>query len=428
MKGKKFLALASIFAGVALVGTTFAAWAVTDNAGTKHIKVSGGKISADTTTTYVTLDYGTHTALSDVANLEAGTKRFAGKAGLVATYSGATSYDGKLTLAMSTTATGTNKLLDFVKVYCYAAEPTYNSTTKIVSAVPSGANDLLITLDRSHLSGSASITMTSDTEKLVYFVVEMTNSYNNGTADVTIDASILSSIKNDIVDVSVDWDHDETTEQPIAHSTTVYYKPTLGTDDKVYCYAFKGTAANAEYPGLEMTNEGNGLYSYTINTDLYDKFILSYGHGQTNTKARAEDFAVTEVVGTNNFYNGSTWTTKPVADTSLTADYYVVGSMAASSWGCNSAFAMTKDTTVKDDAQADTYKITGVSFAAGDKFKVRNNSNLASEEWYSNTSTWDGCGYTLDGEGNLVVSAAGTYTVQLYRTSNFNNHIVLTKN
>ena len=53
MKGKKFLALASIFAGVALVGTTFAAWAVTDNAGTKHIKVSGGKISADTTTTYV---------------------------------------------------------------------------------------------------------------------------------------------------------------------------------------------------------------------------------------------------------------------------------------------------------------------------------------------------------------------------------------
>lgn len=422
MKSKKILALASIFAGVALVGGTFAAWAVTDNANTKNIKISGEKINPDTGTSYVTLEYGEHTSVADVANLEAGTKRYAGTVGLVATYTGAEAYNGLLGLEMSQAARAGARLIDYLKVYVYDAAPTYDSTTKVVSGT---SGNLLLTLDGSAgtpvLSNTASIAMTSGTEKQVYFVVEMLST--------AADATILNTIKSDIVNLAVDWNHD-TTGQPVASSTTVYYKPTLSSGDKVYCYAWKDKTPNADWPGQEMTLESDGVYSYTINTTSFDKFILCYGQDDTYTKARETDFAITEVVGANNYWNGTTWTTRPAADPTLTADYYIVGDMAASDWGCNATYAMTEMTEGADhtdDAGNNKYMATGVVFAAGQKIKIRNNSNRANEEWYSNVGTWEGCGFTLDLDGNVVVTAAGTYTVYLLRTSNYNNNILLTK-
>ena len=423
MKGKKILAFASIFAGVALVGTTFAAsaWAVTDNAGTKTIKISGEKINSDTGTGYVTLEYGSHTELSDVANLVAGTKRYAGAAGLVATYTGAESYNGLLTLSMSQPAREGVRLIDYVKVYVYDTNVglVYDQSNKVVSAVPTATP--IITLNgavSASRDGSVSISM-PQTEKMVYFVVEMIAE--------GVDATVLGTIKSDVINVTVDWDHD-TNNQTVATSKTVYYKPSGAKDGEVYCYAWKGKVPNAEYPGLPMTKEADGVYSYVINTTTFENFILSYNDNDgVNHKAREADFEVTDVVGTDNYWNGTSWGKRPVADATLTADYYVVGDMAVSGWACKPAYAMDKDSVEKDDATQDTYVITGVSFAAGQQIKVRNNSNNANEEWYSNVTTWDNCGFTISDGGNVVVTAAGTYTVRLYRNSNQNNHIVLSR-
>ena len=422
MKGKKLLALASIFAGAALVGATFAAWAVTDNANTKKIQISGERINTDTGTSYVTLEYGESATLADVANLEQGTKRYAGAVNLVATYTGAESYNGLLKVSMDQTGSGT-RLIDYLTIKVFDVDPTtgtgaaYDSESKIITSYPTSLTPILtITKTTTEENRQKSIAMTSGTPKTVYFVVEMA---------AISDLATINAIKSHVVNTSIDWDHDPT-GQTVASSTTVYYKPTIGEGDKVYCYAWKGKVPNADWPGIEMNLESDGVYSYVINTTNFDHFILCYGKDGTYTKAQEADFLVSEVVGEDNFWDGDEWTTRPVADPTLTADYYVVGNFGTSGWACKADYAMTPDADTKDDDNNPTYVKTGLALTAGQKLKVRNNSNNANEEWYTNVSVW-GELFTLDDEGNVVISANGTYTVRLYKGSNQNNHIVLDK-
>lgn len=416
MKGKIILALASIFAGTALFGSTFAAstWAVTDDAPTKTGKISGEKVEADTTTAYVTLEYGASTELTDVANLESGTIRYAGKVGLKATYTGAESYKGLLTVRLTQPEKSGEKLIDYLKVRVYDKEPTYDSD-KIVSAT-AAETTTYITLDGTAetpvLSASRSLSMTNGSEKVVYFVVEL-----DASAGV---AAVLNAVKSDLVTLSVDWDHD-TNGQTITESELVYYKPSVGENEDAYLYAWKGKAYNAEYPGVKMSKDADGYYYYEINTTLFDHFILSYGNGTEagNTKAREADFAITELDGVNNYFNGTEWAKKPAADPTLVADYYVVGDM--NSWLCNSAYALTE----VENAKETEYKSAVLTLAAGAKLKVRTNSNEAEAHWYSSVSTWENCGFTIDNEGNVVVTAAGNYEVHFYPNSANNNCVTL---
>ena len=75
------------------------------------------------------------------------------------------------------------------------------------------------------------------------------------------------------------------------------------------------------------------------------------------------------------------------------------------------------------DAQdSNHYTLADVELTANDEIKV-NNPSQGDNGWYSNVS--DGSHYTVAQNGNVVVGDTGTYDIDFYVTSEYNNHIVL---
>ena len=104
----------------------------------------------------------------------------------------------------------------------------------------------------------------------------------------------------------------------------------------------------------------------------------------------------------------------PGGDEPVEAGFFLAGDH--NSWAANAAGKMTVD-----PQDSNKYSIADVELAAGGKLKVR----TAGQDWYSNAGTWTGCGFTLDDDANIVVTAAGTYTVDFYVEAQQGNHIVL---
>ena len=107
-------------------------------------------------------------------------------------------------------------------------------------------------------------------------------------------------------------------------------------------------------------------------------------------------------------------------DHTLPADYFLIGGF--NGWTTEDVnYKLTKVT-------ANQYQITGIEFVAGDTLKVFwPDGETEVEKYFSDASIWDECGFTLDGDGNVVVSVEGTYTVDFYVTADYDNHIVLTR-
>ena len=106
-----------------------------------------------------------------------------------------------------------------------------------------------------------------------------------------------------------------------------------------------------------------------------------------------------------------------VDDDAVALDYYVVTD--ADSWAKNETAKLAYDSV------NNKYTISGFALAQDQKIKVIDSSD--SPEWYGNASVWDNCGFTLDGDNNLVISEAGNYTIDFYLESAQNNHIVIGK-
>ncbi len=70
------------------------------------------------------------------------------------------------------------------------------------------------------------------------------------------------------------------------------------------------------------------------------------------------------------------------------------------------------------------YRISNVDFAANTKFKVYSPEE---QKYYSNDSTWADCGFTLDGDKNIVLESEGTYTIDLHLDGQNNNFVTLEK-
>ena len=113
MKKKIFL-LAAVGLGAALVGATFANWAVTDNADPFDIKVSTGSVTTDQTE-YITLEWGSSQSMTHVANLAVNTVRKVGVLDLKPT----TGSNTPIESVLSYTATGGEHLLAKLEVKFY---------------------------------------------------------------------------------------------------------------------------------------------------------------------------------------------------------------------------------------------------------------------------------------------------------------------
>lgn len=411
MKGKKILTLVSAAMGLAIVGSTFAAWAVTDNADPFGIKVSPGQVGPDTTQ-FVTLSYGSDSTFANVNNLEAGVPRIAGSITLKAdTNDGETFpyalFDIELQDQSNTKGVGEAKLVDYLQVDVYdeAVEIKNNLVVKKGTDTPAVAIGHIPTED-DELEASIHVTIPSGEGLKVYVVVSL---------DADLDAKILEEIAEDVVYLQMNLNKDP--EQHYAEASSIYVNKGPETGEKVYCYAWSASNKNAAWPGVEMTASINGSYVYELN-NVFDKVIFHSAKETTEGWAsswQTVDLDVTATIrSTTPMFtpNGTdeggkltgSWGAAPNPE--IVPGYYVVSDKTD-----KGEFYPVKDCLMTVDSENAKHYTKVLDFVAGEKFKVCNQNRTV---WYSSITTWDGCGFTIDEKGNLVVTTAGTYTVNLY--------------
>ena len=362
MKGKKVFLISSILAAIGLVGGTFAAWAVTDNADPFSVKITPGTIDIEGDKS-VTLDWGTK-GLVDIENLQVNEEKGPYEVGLKATTSDASSFKGNLSVTLNTEENGATKLIDYltVKVYDDAAK-----TNAALITVPEGAGDY---------SANADITVTSGTEKKVYFFVTL-----------SVKASeVYETIKDQIVTMTVDWN--KAADTPVVTAKTFYFtKPAQGWAD-AYAYAWRASDNKAAlaWPGIKMTQEQGNIYSVAI-PNYCDMIIFNDGNGN-----QTDDLQLP----TNSYvwYNNNAWEAAP---TITQIDYYLVGTF--NEWKPASGNMLTKASgTAHEGAFTYTHKIEDVELPAGAELKIVSSDNV----WYAEAST-DGAA------ANMVIGQAGHY-------------------
>ena len=291
MKGKSVFLLGSVIAAGLLVGGTFAAWAVTDNANPFSVQITPGTLDVGSDKS-VTLDWGTK-GLVNIENLAMGEEKGPYEVGLVATTSDASAFTGSLSVAMETTATGTDKLIDYlhVRVYDDAAK-----TNAALLEVPDGSANYTVAQD---------IEVTSGVEKKVYFFISL---------DAGLSPVLYNAIKSDVVTLTIDWNKGSAIQ--VVESYTYYFNNTASWTD-VYAYAWKEAdgSMNAAWPGVKMNQAKGNIYSLAIGAE-FDKVIFNDG-GSNQT----EDLALDH---THPYRNGDAWEAAPELNAEVF--YYLVGS------------------------------------------------------------------------------------------------------
>ncbi len=380
MKKKIFL-LASVAMGVALVGTTFAKWAVTDNADPFSIKVSTGEVSSDATTEYVTLSWGSSQKMGNVSNLAMNSLRRVGVLDLRADTESENTPDGTLSYVLS----GDKALKDVLEVHVYQGdveEANLGSATEVTGFV----------------SGSKVLQVNAKQANLYTVAVKLASSIN--------DAAKYAALKDKVVDIEFDWA--KGTDVLEAH--TIYVTGFSGTPKM---YAWNDSEINANWPGVDMTPVAGADGYYTAELAIkYTKVIFSYNGDEQKSEdiTIASSFSFTGTI--KNLYNhdGATFSEMPEVKE---PEYFLIGSF--NSWTQSDAnYKMTK-------VSANEYT-KAVTVEANATLKVFEGT---SKMYYSSVSPWDGCGFTIDGDGNIQVTAAGTYTVHFYPNGDNGNLVTL---
>ena len=209
----------------------------------------------------------------------------------------------------------------------------------------------------------------------------------------------------------MDWNRSGTDEV----TTTKIYCNYGAAGKDLYAYAWTDAKVNKEFPGVKMVDEGLGLYSYELSYDYSNLLFVEY---KNNAEvAKSDDLTVTATIRESTpCYNFSTkaWGTVPQLEDLSAFGYYLVGSF--NDWKDRLAYGMAEhaDTAEGHHEGRKYYDITNVSLKAGDTLKVH---KLEGDGWLSNSSTWEDCGFTLDNDGNIVISETGMYTITLWPTN-----------
>ena len=154
---------------------------------------------------------------------------------------------------------------------------------------------------------------------------------------------------------------------------------------------------------------------YTLVDDGYGGKNMSLNETATYTI----DFYEVDVYGTDNHIVFTKQGDDPIDPPTPTNAYFLKGTF--NSWSEDEAYQLTVD-----PENANHYVLAEVELTAEEELKV-NNPSQGDNGWYTNDHTYDGCGFTLSDDGNIVVSETGTYKVDFYVSSDDGNHITLTK-
>ena len=365
MKGKLAFLLASILAAGGLVGGTFAAWAVTDNADPFSVQVTPGTLDIGSDKS-VTLDWGTK-GLVNIEGLSMGDEMGPYEVGLRATTNDASGFTGRLNVTLATEAVGASKLIDYLEVNVY---DTANKANPALLTVPESTN----------FSKGVDIAVNSGVEKKVYFFISL----EDGIAPLTYNA-----IKNDVVTLTVDWNKGSAIEEVTSHT---YYFNNASAWGNVYAYAWKTAdgSTNAAWPGVKMNQAKGAIYSLAIGT-AFDKVI--FNDGSSN---QADDLSLASATP---YWDGDSWEAAP--DVNADTEYYLVGTFNEWTIGSTYKLVASEGTIDRDEPAVDfdyTYKIENVAMTAGAELKIVSSEN----EWFAEASKEGGA-------ANFTIGLAGNY-------------------
>lgn len=402
MKKKLFL-LASVALGTALVGGTFASWAVTDNADPFSIKVSTGDVTTDDTN-YVTLKWGESQSIGNVSNLGLNSIRKAGVLDLRAETSATEKPSGQLTLAIA----GGQHLLAKLDVKVYEGNLAASEGV-IAPATVSELTPVAFT------DGAAIISVNKNEANL--FTVAVSLKSDTLPGDIT-------DMDGEIATVTFDWNQDPTMD---VVTTKQVYVNGFDHSSKVFAYAWKEgekTEENAAWPGIEMVpvTIAPGFYTIEIPAKFEKVIFNDSGNNDYEEPATIQtgDIVISSAfAGKKNLFTFTGEGDMKGATSELGAiNYHLVGTfnMDGDAWVIDDDNYLM---TVKD-GEPDNFEIEA-TFAAETHFKVYRG---ADNRYFGCASTYEGCGYTLDKDGNLVVPA-GTYHINIDMTPIGGNFIYL---
>lgn len=378
---KLSLLLASIGAGLLLVGGTVAAYIVTaaDQLG---VRVSPGSIDTDKTGR-VTLSWDTNTT-HPVGNLVPGTETEVGQVKLAADAPEVQefeNYTGHFNVTLTNLSKGnTRDLLNYLEVKVYKStsgqESGYPETGTAFPSPEANTDGYLAT---------AYDDITAVSGYLYKVTVKLTASAGD---------DFYPDLLTQTAYATFDWGpaSGDIDERDLA---TVYYAVNpLATGHELYAHIYKGNAAAADYPGLKMTYVydiagGKQLYSASFDRNKYDSFKFI----DVTTEAKTQLAQVTKQFvdkDANPYYNGTEWATKPAEDLAL---YYVRGEIGGTNyWSTNE-----KSLALRQNPEKETeYLILDLALHANDEIKIYKPSE---DKWFGPS------------EGNYLITEDGTYTV-----------------
>lgn len=409
MKKRTKLLVASLGGCMLLVGGTFAAWAVTDNADPFNIRVSTGEIKSDTTN-YVTLEWGNNTS-ANIGSLKMNEKRLAAKIELKANVATKEAFTGKFsyTVKQSNNVNAENRLIDNLKVSVYEETAVTGNVGEAATIVE---NSVSVDMHESEVTVKDSVAAKTGYNNVPVIsnnALEGTHKYNVVVSLGELsDINVYSAISEDIVNIEFDWGIKD--GEDVVQSKQYYVK---GLGGQAYAYAWKGETHNAAWPGVKMeaVPGENDVYSISLGLD-YENIIFS-----TGTWAN-EEFTVTKqtenltaITNTNNLftvngnaeesgkYNG-TWSVFEPSEVVEDA-YYLMG---------ENLYIGTDDKGVAVEWNAkDGAKLALTNGVA--TFDVYTPGNAKLKVYGLKEGLWYGENSYADGTKDFTLEAAGVYTL-----------------
>ena len=334
MKKKLLSIMIPVIAGVGLVGATFAAWAVTDNANPLGIKISPTTISGETTDySTMTLSWGDTTNFVKVENLERATKTYRTiEVKSAVTHAGSdTQLGGNLSVTLedrtASHVAGAPKLIDNIVVKVYSGRTGAGTQESPYVYTP-----LELTLGGNTLSGAKDIeTPANGNAKTIYFEFEIPDS---------VSAVQYNQMASDVIYLGIDWN--KPSDVTAAHVQNIYFKKPAGYSGVPYAYAYEQGSdpinQNHAWPGVAMTQYNGSYYVISIDMDEYDHIIFS-----DNGANQTADLTIPTMGTTTPYYTGETWAALP-HEAEVETEYYLAGTF--NSWNTtDSNYKMTKGST-----------------------------------------------------------------------------------
>ena len=397
MKKKLIFLATSVVAGVSLIGTTFAAFAVSDNAPELPITISPNEIQHTTVTNSTMVLAWEDSSAIDISNLQLGVQNAQyATVGVKSTihygtdnadkaYSG-----GNLSLAMTGSANSGDFLLQnhlVIEVYDVRSDEapyTYSRSAGLATKL-SG-----LTLSGNTLSANEDIPTNVDGSVLhLYFKVFIPTTSDVTYGSIGVSEAQYNQMASQTATVKLNWD--KPTGVVPATIQRLYFR--AGSSyEYPHAYAYKqGGDQNGNWPGEDISanvyDAISNIYYYDVDMNLYDHIVFSSYHESTTLKQTA-DLDIPSMMAETPYFDQNGWRALPEQ---LTDGYYVVGTMT--DWRPLNGYKMTQNGNV--------YSVTFTVPDGGMQYKV---VNTGSNEW-----EWYGVGedYSHAGNNNLEYNQGG---------------------